>query len=106
MPKYSFLVLLSTIVPLTLACNIVGSGSGAFDQQFIDMMVPHHQAAVEMAKVAQQRGEHPEVKDMAGAIVRAQEDEIGQMRNWRKSWFGSDETPPMSRMPMVPGTAG
>ena len=78
----------------------------SFDAQFIDMMVPHHQGAVEMAKIAQQRAEHPEIAQMAETIVTAQEGEIGRMKAWRLAWFGSDETPPMERMPMVPGMGG
>src|SRR5215204_4286530 len=38
-----------------------------FDQLFMDMMVPHHQGAVEMARIAQDRAEHQEIKDMAQA---------------------------------------
>ena len=53
------------------------SGSGRnFDRQFIDMMVPHHEAAVEMAKIAQQRAEHTEIKHLAANITRGQDDEI------------------------------
>ena len=70
------------------------------------MMVPHHQGAIEMAKIAQQRPEHPEIAQMAEAIITAQEGEISQMKAWRLAWFGSDETPPMERMPMVPGMGG
>ncbi len=80
-----------------------GAQSAGFDAQFIDMMVPHHQGAVEMALIARARAEHPEVSDMAEAIIRAQEAEIGQMKAWRQAWFGSDQTPPLDRMPMVPG---
>jgi len=74
-----------------------------FDQQFIDMMVPHHLSAVEMAKIAADRGEHPEIKALAADIISAQEIEISQMREWRKDWFGSDQTPPMDAMPLLPG---
>ena len=77
--------------------------TGPLDQQFIDMMVPHHQAAVEMAKIAQMRGEHPEVKTLAANIIMSQSSEITQMTNWRKSWYGSDQTPPMDKMPMLAG---
>lgn len=73
-----------------------------FDQQFIDMMVPHHLGAVEMAKVAQARAERPEIRQMAEAIVRDQDREIQQMRGWRKAWYGSDQTPDMAKMPMLP----
>ena len=44
--------------------------SAPFDQQFIDMMVPHHEGAVAMAKIAQTRAEHPELKQLADAIIR------------------------------------
>ena len=81
-------------------------GATAFDQQFIDMMVPHHEGAVAMAEIARTRGEHPEVKQMAEAILSTQRQEIDQMKAWRRAWFGSDQTPPMSRMPMVPGMSG
>jgi uncharacterized protein (DUF305 family) len=78
---------------------------GDFDVQFIDMMVPHHQGAVAMAEIAQQRGERTEIKQMASAIIGAQEGEIAQMKRWRQDWAGSDQTPPLERMPMVPGMA-
>jgi uncharacterized protein (DUF305 family) len=90
---------------------LIGCGGGddltaansTFDRQFIDMMVPHHEGAVEMAKVAQERGEHPEIKSLASDIIAAQNAEISQMKSWRRQWFGSDQTPPMDQMPVLPG---
>lgn len=61
-----------------------------FDEQFIDMMVPHHQTAIEMAKLAEERAEHPELKLFAGEIMAAQGSEIARMADWRQAWFGSD----------------
>ena len=84
----------------------MGSTTASFDEQFIDMMVPHHEGAVAMAEIAQGRAEHLEVKQMAEAILTSQRDEIAQMKAWRKDWYGSDQTPPMSQMPMVPGMGG
>jgi uncharacterized protein (DUF305 family) len=78
-----------------------------FDQMFIDMMVPHHESAVVMAEVALERGEHPELVQLAEQIIAAQDPEIEQMRAWRQAWYGSSETPPMDQMPMLhpmPGT--
>jgi uncharacterized protein (DUF305 family) len=43
---------------------------------------------------------------MRGQAVAAFDQKIGQMRAWRKEWFGSGQTPPMSQMPMVPGMGG
>lgn len=72
-----------------------------FDRRFIDMMVPHHQAAVEMAKMAKRRSEHPEIRALSDEIIRTQSEEIELMRSYRKAWYGSDRTPPLSEMPMV-----
>jgi uncharacterized protein (DUF305 family) len=96
-------VLLITL-PLLAACAGGGAGPAAsFDQQFIDMMVPHHQGAVEMAQIARERSQRPEIRALADMIIASQTDEIAQLKGWRRSWFGSDQTPPMSAMPMVPG---
>ncbi len=79
------------------------AAASAFDQAFIDMMVPHHQSATEMAVLAQERAEHEELRTLAGEIIAAQDAEITQMRDWRQEWFGSPETPPMDAMPLLPG---
>ncbi len=79
------------------------------DELFINMMVPHHQGAVAMANIALERAEHPEIKDMANAIIASQQAEINQMKSWKQKWYGSSETPPMSAMPMLeemPGMGG
>ena len=68
-------------------------GAAEYDQGFIDAMVPHHQAAIEMARVALERAEHPELKQLATAIVNDQEGEIAKMKDWRKAWYGSDAIP-------------
>jgi uncharacterized protein (DUF305 family) len=71
-----------------------GSGMGDYDQNFIDGMVPHHQAAIDMAKIAQTQAEHAELKQLAADIVSAQDGEIAQLKGWRKAWFGSDQIAP------------
>lgn len=89
--------------------EVPNTGKTEFDQLFIDMMVPHHQGAVEMAKIAQERAEHPEIKEMADAIIAGQDEEIIQMKNWRQAWYGSSDTPSMSEMPSLedmPGMGG
>jgi uncharacterized protein (DUF305 family) len=87
---------------VTAASDGVGS-AGEIDQLFIQMMVPHHQGAVEMAKIAQERAEHPGVRAMADAIITAQAAEIDQMLGWMEAWYGTREVPDMSAMPMVTG---
>ncbi|MEY4064188.1 MAG: hypothetical protein RIR26_396 [Pseudomonadota bacterium] len=72
-------------------------------KQFIDMMVPHHEGAVEMAKVAKQRSTRPEIQSLADDIISSQTEEIQQMRSLRQAWYGSDATPSLSEMPMLRG---
>lgn len=60
-----------------------------FDLAFIDAMVRHHQSAIMMAQVALARAEHPELKELAQAIVDAQQREIDEMTGWRAAWVGT-----------------
>jgi uncharacterized protein (DUF305 family) len=62
-----------------------------FDRVFIDMMIPHHEGAVVMAKRLIERGEQPALRAMARQMIEAQAREIAQMRRWRKDWYGVDE---------------
>src|SRR6266540_1811644 len=70
----------------------VAAGQVPFDRAFIDAMVPHHQAAIEMAQEALDAGlTQPELINIADAIVTAQQIEIDQMLGWREQWFGSEQ---------------
>ncbi len=58
--------------------------SGDADVDFMKHMRPHHQAAVEMAKVVLANGKDAEVKKMAQEIITAQEKEIAAIDAWLK----------------------
>src|SRR4051794_34792003 len=53
------------------------------DVEFIDAMVPHHQLAIDMAKLAEQYAMRGEIKGLARDIIRAQQDEINRFKYWR-----------------------
>ena len=53
------------------------------------MMVPHHEGAVEMARISQQRAERAELRALAETVIRQQEREIAELRRWRQAWFGT-----------------
>jgi uncharacterized protein (DUF305 family) len=57
-----------------------------FDRMFLDMMAKHHQGAIKMAKDAQKKGKHDEVKSLAQQVVDAQTKEVEQMKQWMKEW--------------------
>lgn len=46
------------------------------DATFASMMIPHHEGAIRMAKLAEEQARHPEVRELAQRIVEAQEQEI------------------------------
>ena len=54
--------------------------SGDVNTDFAQMMITHHRGAIEMAKLAAENAEHDEIKDLAEAIISAQEREIAVMR--------------------------
>ena len=53
-----------------------------FDTEFVNMMIPHHESAVEMAQIELEKGTDPELKALAQDIIDAQEREIGEMRDF------------------------
>jgi len=60
------------------------------DQHFIEQMIPHHEGAIEMAKLAQERSKRPEILTLAKAIIQSQSQEITQMQTWYKNWYGTE----------------
>ncbi len=74
----------------------LGPADADFDLRFIDAMTPHHQGALEMAKEAQQKSKRPEIKKLADNIIKSQNQEITQMKQWRQAWYPSAGNKPMA----------
>jgi uncharacterized protein (DUF305 family) len=66
----------------TMMNNMHVKPTGKPDKDFVLMMIPHHQGAIDMAKVELQYGTDPELRQLATDIVAAQEKEIAQMKAW------------------------
>jgi uncharacterized protein (DUF305 family) len=59
--------------------------TGDADKDFVAMMIPHHQGAIDMAKVELKFGKDATLRALAQAIVDAQEKEIAQMKAWQQA---------------------
>jgi len=57
------------------------------DRSFIEMMVPHHDAAVKMSDIILKRTKNPELRQLATVIKQGQSREIGQMKAWYQKWY-------------------
>ena len=60
--------------------------NGEQDHDFMQMMIPHHEAAIEMAQVELRYGYHPQLKAVARDIIKGQTAEITQMHQWLCKW--------------------
>ena len=68
--------------------------SGDPDRDFVAMMIPHHQGAVDMARALLAHSDDPELRNLAQSILVEQASEIALMRAWqaRHDASASDDT--------------
>ena len=78
------------------------ASTAGFDRTFIDMMIPHHQGAIRMARIELAKGGDVALKKIATGIIAAQSREIEQMNNWRMDWYGAAS--PSGGIPVGDGT--
>ena len=61
--------------------NDLEAAKGAnFDKRFAELMLAHHNGAIEMARTEQDQGADPKAKELAKAIESAQQAEVAQLR--------------------------
>lgn len=56
--------------------------TGDADIDFAVGMIPHHQAAIDMANIVLEHGDDPEIAALAQEIIEAQQAEIAQLEAW------------------------
>lgn len=58
----------------------------AFEKRFLELMIEHHQQAVDMSIYAEENAKHQEIKDLAASIITTQNSEIEVMERWLSAW--------------------
>ena len=67
--------------------------SGEPDHDFVIMMIPHHQGAIDMAKALLLYGKDPQMRRLAQEIITDQQSEIQLMQLWLKQHVTNSQTP-------------
>jgi len=64
------------------------SKADSFDKAFLEQMIPHHQMAIMMSRMAGGATGRPEMRDFTQSIIDTQSREIEQMQEWYREWYG------------------
>lgn len=62
--------------------NSSSAGFTGADTMFLQMMIPHHQQAIDISELALQKSQNSELLTLAKIIIRDQKSEIAQMKTW------------------------
>jgi len=76
----------STMPMADMSAELEGLSGDDYDKAFIEMMIAHHQGAIDMAKLSETRAKHDEIKSLSEDVITAQEKEIAEMKQWQENW--------------------
>jgi uncharacterized protein (DUF305 family) len=86
--------------------NTQPTANNAADVTFAQGMIPHHQQAIEMSRLAPERAQSEEVKNLARQIETAQGPEIETLTGWLRDWGAAPSTTGMDHGSMDHGGMG
>ena len=69
--------------------------TAAFEVQFLEEMIDHHQMAVHMSHLCMESAVHESLRSLCERTASTQASEIAQMRTWLLDWYGIDHEPRM-----------
>ncbi|MDQ6801503.1 MAG: DUF305 domain-containing protein [Acidobacteriota bacterium] len=71
-----------------------GEAGDAWDAAFVDEMIPHMAAMIEMASDAARRASHPELRSFAARMIPVLQEDVSTMRSWQREWRGTQTDAP------------
>ncbi|WP_406601872.1 DUF305 domain-containing protein [Lentzea sokolovensis] len=83
--------LIGAVVGMLMLSACGGPANTAADVTFAQGMVPHHEQALEMAKLVPSRSSNDKVRSLASRIEKAQDPEIAQMNEWLQQWGAAEQ---------------
>jgi uncharacterized protein (DUF305 family) len=87
-PNRNWSELIASMDKMHMAMSAVAR-SGNSDADFVRLMLPHHQAAIDMAKTQLLYGRDPQMRRLAQEIITDQQSEIELMQLWLKQQHGN-----------------
>lgn len=69
-----------------MSMDLESLSGDAFDKRFLELMIDHHQGAIDMANLVLEKSEKEELINLANEIISAQTKEIDMMRGWMEAW--------------------
>lgn len=82
--------------------SLTASRKPVFDRYFIDYMVPAHESAIALYEYALTKPIHDELRAVLEKEIATARAENEKMRDWRKKWYGSANTPAPNAVPTFP----
>src|SRR5688500_10751686 len=82
-----------------LLCATAAFARNEQDDDFVDAMILHHRHAIEMARLAVQKGLHPELRELAQQMIAEQEQDIRELQPMRDN----GEDPMRDELADMPG---
>lgn len=86
----------STMSMADMTTELETKSGDDYDKAFIEMMIAHHEGAIDMAELSNTRAKHDEIKKLSNDIIEAQMAEISEMYQWQAAWgYGPNESSEM-----------
>lgn len=76
---------------------VASVSTAQFEREFLQNRIAHQQAAVDMTQSCIQKGQHDQLKQFCSELRTREQEELNQLQEWSKTWYGTAPVPLQSR---------